>query len=54
MEINWLAEVEKRKDDLLKDLEGLLSIASVKDLTTSTPEYLMGKRLAKHWIMFWH
>lgn len=29
MEINWLAEVEKRKDDLLKDLEGLLRIARI-------------------------
>ncbi|WP_256358568.1 hypothetical protein [Bacillus sp. sid0103] len=45
MEINWLAEVEKRKDDLLKDLEGLLRIASVKDLTTSTSEYPMGEKL---------
>lgn len=47
MEINWLAEVEKRKDDLLKDLEGLLRIASVKDLTTSTPEYPMGEKIGE-------
>ncbi|AYA75941.1 hypothetical protein DOE78_11090 [Bacillus sp. Y1] len=26
MKINWLAEVEKRKDDLLKDLDGFFNI----------------------------
>ncbi|RED55131.1 dipeptidase PepV [Cohnella lupini] len=47
MEINWLAEAKKRKGDLLKDLEGLLRIASVQDLTTSTPEYPMGEKIGE-------
>lgn len=47
MDINWLAEAEKRKDDLLMDLEGLLRIASVKDLSTSTTEHPMGKKIGE-------
>ncbi|MGV3489281.1 MAG: M20/M25/M40 family metallo-hydrolase, partial [Tuberibacillus sp.] len=47
MEINWLQEVEKRKNDFLDDLNGLLRIPSVKDLSTSTPAYPMGKTVGE-------
>jgi len=47
MEMNWLEEVEKRKEDLLRDLEGLLRIESVKDLETSTDQHPMGKKIGE-------
>ncbi|MFC4618940.1 dipeptidase PepV [Camelliibacillus cellulosilyticus] len=45
MEINWLEEVKKRKENLLRDLEGFLRIESVKDLETSTTKHPMGKKI---------
>lgn len=47
MEINWLKEVKKRKNDLLRDLEGFLRIESVKDLEMSTSEHPMGKKIGE-------
>lgn len=40
--INWLAEVEQRKDALLKDLFRLLSIPSVREDDLATPEAPVG------------
>lgn len=40
--INWLAEVEQRKDVLLKDLFRLLSIPSVREDDLATPEAPVG------------
>lgn len=44
-EINWLSEVEKRKDDLIKDAQGLLHIKSVLDNENSTPDAPLGKEV---------
>lgn len=45
--INWYEEVLKRKDDLMEDLFGLLRIESVKDDSTKSEEYPMGKNVGK-------
>lgn len=45
--MNWMEEVLKRKDDLLQDLKGLLSIESVKDASTSEPGKPMGQNVAR-------
>ncbi|MGV3463792.1 MAG: dipeptidase PepV [Heyndrickxia sp.] len=45
--VNWYQEVQKRKEDLIKDLFGLLQIESVKDLSTKTAEYPMGENVGK-------
>ncbi|GGH84305.1 succinyl-diaminopimelate desuccinylase [Pullulanibacillus pueri] len=45
--IDWMKEAEQRKDDLLKDLIGLLNIPSVKSLETQTPESPMGVNIDK-------
>ena len=47
MEINWLDEVEKRRNQFLEDLKGLLRIESVKDPETSSPQYPMGKKVGE-------
>ncbi|MGV3488755.1 MAG: dipeptidase PepV [Tuberibacillus sp.] len=47
MEINWLEEVNKRKEDLLRDLDGFLRIDSVKDLETSDAQNPMGKKIGE-------
>lgn len=36
MKINWIEEVEQRKEALLKDLNELLSINSVRDIEHQT------------------
>jgi succinyl-diaminopimelate desuccinylase len=45
--INWYEEVLTRKDDLLRDLSGLLKIESVKDLSTSNENNPMGKEIGE-------
>lgn len=42
MIINWKEEANKRKDDLLKDLETILRIDSVRDDSKSTPDSPLG------------
>lgn len=42
MKINWTKEVEQRKEELLKDLNELLSIDSVRDIEHRTTEYPLG------------
>ena len=42
-EINWMKEVEKRQDDLIKDLQGLLHIKSVLDEENTTEDAPLGK-----------
>ncbi|HET7581114.1 MAG TPA: dipeptidase PepV [Bacillales bacterium] len=44
---NWHEEVLKRKEDLLEDLMRLLEIRSVKDLTTQTPKWPMGREIGE-------
>ncbi len=41
-EINWQEEVEKRREDFLKDLEGLLRIPSVRDDSAKTADAPFG------------
>jgi succinyl-diaminopimelate desuccinylase len=45
--INWYDEVLKRKDSLLEDLFGLLKIESVKDESTKSEEYPMGRKIGE-------
>lgn len=45
MNINWFEEVLKRKESLLDDLNNILRIPSVKDLSTSNAENPMGKEI---------
>ncbi|WP_327995476.1 dipeptidase PepV [Brevibacillus choshinensis] len=45
--INWYEEVNRRKEDLLQDLDGLLRIPSVKNLETSGPGAPMGKEIGR-------
>lgn len=45
--MDWLKEVEKRKDELLDDLKGLLQIESVKDLDSSSPMRPMGDKIGQ-------
>lgn len=40
--IDWLAEAEKRKEDLIRDLQGLLHIRSVLDQAAATEEAPLG------------
>ncbi|MDY0406781.1 dipeptidase PepV [Virgibacillus sp. 179-BFC.A HS] len=42
-EINWLDEVSKRKEDFLKDLQGLLQIKSVLDEEHATADAPLGQ-----------
>lgn len=42
-EINWMSEVEKRKDALLKDTQGLLHIKSLLDEENTSPDEPLGK-----------
>ncbi|TCW37976.1 succinyl-diaminopimelate desuccinylase [Laceyella sacchari] len=46
-EIRWLDEVEKRKEDLLKDLDGLLRIESVLDESTAGEKAPFGQKIAE-------
>jgi succinyl-diaminopimelate desuccinylase len=41
--INWMDEVEKRKDDLLKDTQNLLHIKSLLDEVNTFPDAPLGK-----------
>ncbi|MCI1591955.1 MULTISPECIES: dipeptidase PepV [Heyndrickxia] len=41
--INWMEEVLKRKEDLIKDLQGILKIKSVLDEENSTPNAPLGQ-----------
>jgi succinyl-diaminopimelate desuccinylase len=43
MNINWLEEVEKRKDDLLQDLQKFLQIKSILDEDNTTEEAPLGE-----------
>ncbi|WP_409299752.1 dipeptidase PepV [Peribacillus sp. SCS-155] len=45
--MNWYNEVLSRKENLLKDLFGLLRIASVKDESSKTEQYPMGKEVGR-------
>ncbi|MBW8349286.1 dipeptidase PepV [Bacillus sp. IITD106] len=45
--INWLQEVEKRKEDLITDLQGLLKIESVLDEENATEEAPLGINVKK-------
>ncbi|WP_456276739.1 dipeptidase PepV [Bacillus sp. AK128] len=45
--VNWYEEVLARKDELLKDLEGLLKIESIKDETTKSSQYPMGRKVGE-------
>ncbi|MEH7331543.1 dipeptidase PepV [Neobacillus drentensis] len=42
-QINWMSEVEKRKDALIKDTQGLLHIRSLLDEENTTPEAPLGQ-----------
>ncbi|KAB7705860.1 dipeptidase PepV [Bacillus aerolatus] len=44
-EINWKAEVEKRQDELLKDLQSLIAIKSVLDEEQATPDAPLGENV---------
>ncbi|MFC7443304.1 dipeptidase PepV [Laceyella putida] len=46
-EIRWLEEVEKRKEDLLAELSGLLRIESVLDESTAGPQAPFGRKIAE-------
>lgn len=41
--VNWMDEVQKRKDDFLKDLQGLLQIKSVLDEENATEDAPLGQ-----------
>mgnify|MGYP005829693975 CR=1 FL=1 len=43
MNINWMEEVEKRKDDLLEDLQKFLQIKSILDEENTTEEAPLGE-----------
>ena len=45
--IDWQKEAEMRREDLLRDLDGLLRIASVKDLETATAKQPMGREIGE-------
>ncbi|MBS4200059.1 dipeptidase PepV [Bacillus sp. FJAT-49732] len=45
--INWIKEVEKRKDDLISDLQGLLKIESVLDEENTSKEAPLGENVRK-------
>lgn len=45
--IDWQREAEVRKNDLMKDLIGILEIASIKDLSTATAERPMGDKIGE-------
>ncbi|WP_413308155.1 dipeptidase PepV [Bacillus sp. 1P10SD] len=42
-QINWMNEVEKRKEELIKDTQGLLHIKSLLDEENKSPEAPLGK-----------
>ncbi|MDR6122033.1 succinyl-diaminopimelate desuccinylase [Bacillus sp. SLBN-46] len=42
-QINWMNEVEKRKEELIKDTQGLLHIKSLLDEENTSPEAPLGK-----------
>ncbi|KMY55099.1 dipeptidase PepV [Bacillus sp. FJAT-27231] len=44
-EINWQAEVEKRKEELLQDLQSLIAIKSVLDEKRGTPDAPLGEQV---------
>jgi len=46
-QIDWIQEAQQRKDDLLKDLTGLLNIPSVKDPQSQSAEHPMGIEIGK-------
>ena len=41
--INWMNEVEKRKEELIKDTQGLLHIKSLLDEENTSPEAPLGE-----------
>jgi succinyl-diaminopimelate desuccinylase len=45
--VNWYEEVLTRKEELLKDLEGLLKIESIKDEQTKSTQYPMGTKVGE-------
>ncbi|OWA33601.1 dipeptidase PepV [Saccharibacillus sp. O16] len=45
--IDWQKEAEARREDLLRDLDGLLRIASVKDPETATSKRPMGREIGE-------
>ncbi|MEJ8302348.1 dipeptidase PepV [Saccharibacillus sacchari] len=45
--IDWQKEAESRREDLLRDLDGLLRIESVKDLATASTERPMGQAIGE-------
>lgn len=47
MKIDWMKEVESRKEDLIKDTQGLLHIKSVLDEENATEDAPLGKEVKK-------
>ena len=45
--INWQQEVEKRKDDIIKDLQGILQIPSVRNEEEATEDAPFGVEVKK-------
>lgn len=54
MQINWRQEVEKRKEELLQDLFGLLSIESTLDEESAKPGAPFGSKVAEALDSFLH
>ena len=50
--IDWNAEVEKRKDNLIADLQGLLKIKSVLDEQNGTEEAPLGVEVKRSFRIF--
>lgn len=46
-EVNWSKEVERRKEDLIKETQRFLHIKSILDETNPTPEQPLGKEVKK-------
>ncbi|GGE27686.1 dipeptidase PepV [Pullulanibacillus camelliae] len=46
-QIDWIKEAQQRKEDLLRDLMGLLDIPSIKDTESQSPEHPMGNEVGK-------
>lgn len=45
--MDWMDEVQRRKEELLEDLGGLLRIPSTYDLSTAGPDQPMGAEVAR-------
>ena len=52
--INWMKEAEKYKDEMIKDLDGLVQIPSLRNKEEARDGAPFGEGPRKLWIICWH